>query len=167
MPKEAPLVPEPTEEEVLARQDQAVEYCIQQLANGGTVLAVAKELGVEAGALRHWIVRKEETYKRYAAARELQGTTFAERAIELANAATNKTVGVARLQVDTYRWFASRANPREWGDKQLVETSGEQTLRVVVEEDGGAPMEQTARATAVMSQAVGGTLLSLPAPESL
>jgi hypothetical protein len=133
---------------------EAVEYVLAEMTNGRTMSAVSAELGVPPGAMRYWLTKDPALYKRYQVARELQGTAYAEHAVDIADGATNKTVGVARLRVDTYRWFAARANPREWGDKQFVESEGTQTLRVVVEEEEGAPAKQVARASAVMSAAV-------------
>lgn len=146
-----------------ATRVKAVEHTLQEIPNGRTVADVAREMGVPTGTLRAWLVRDEETYQRYVKAREMQGTSYAEKAVEIADSATNADVGVARLRVDTYRWFAARANSREWGDRQFVKSETDTTLRVLVEEEDAVQAVATIDAPEI---AVREGRVRLPRPEA-
>lgn len=66
-----------------------------------------------------WLATNEEFAKQYAHARELQGETYADRAVDEALTATDAAIG--RLRMDALKWAASKLAPKKYGDKQTVE----------------------------------------------
>jgi len=92
----------------------------------------------------------EDLYMRYRRARVLMGNALAEEAIQIARDSVNDTVMVDRLTVDTLKWASSKAAPQDYGDKQVVEHQGSQTISVKVLEEDRAPAIQ-AMAHAVLA----------------
>jgi transposase-like protein len=91
----------------LGGEDAAFEF----LANGGTVAALCRTLGVGAATFDRWLDRGGETRRKsYAQARARGGQSLAEQTIEIADAATPQEAQVAKLRVDTRRWLAGKLN---------------------------------------------------------
>ncbi len=96
-------------------EDAVLEF----IANGGTVSALCKELGIGTTTFDRWLYRGGETRTvAYARARVRAGQSLAEQTLEIADAATPQEAAVAKLRVDTRRWLASKQAPDEYGDKQ-------------------------------------------------
>jgi len=66
-----------------------------------------------------------EFRQQYAHAREAQADVKFDEAWAIAKAATPENVQVARLQVDTIKWQASKLVPKKYGDRVDVSHSGE------------------------------------------
>jgi hypothetical protein len=76
-----------------------------------------------------WLPHKSTVYRwlgdennrafrdQYACAREAQADGKFDKAWEIASAATVETVQLARLQVDTVKWQASKLAPKKYGEK--------------------------------------------------
>jgi hypothetical protein len=62
-----------------------------------------------------WLATNAEFAKQYAHARELQGDTYADRAVDEALTATDAAIG--RLRMDALKWAASKLNAKKYGDK--------------------------------------------------
>jgi hypothetical protein len=66
---------------------------------------------------------------------------------------------VDKLKIDTFLRLAGKANPQEYGDKQVVEHQGTQKLEIVVREEAkpvrqvSASAQMEAVATSVVAQA--------------
>jgi len=98
----------------LGGEDAAFEF----IANGGTVAALCRTLGVGAATFDRWLDRGGEARRKsYAQARVRGGQSLAEETIEIADAATPQEAAVAKLRVDTRRWLAGKLND-EYSDKQ-------------------------------------------------
>jgi len=71
----------------------------------------------------------DETYKnfsdQYARARDVQQDTLADLAREKAESATVDDWQVARLQIDTIKWHASKVAPKKYGDKLDMNLGGQ------------------------------------------
>lgn len=67
-----------------------------------------------------WLGENEAFASQYARAREAQADCKFEEAWEIAEKATAESVQVARLQVDTIKWQASKLAPKKYGDKVAV-----------------------------------------------
>lgn len=65
-----------------------------------------------------WLATNEEFAKQYAHARETQGETYADRAVDEALTATDASLG--RLKMDALKWAASKLAPKKYGDKLAV-----------------------------------------------
>lgn len=64
-----------------------------------------------------WVIKNPEFAKRYADAKKLRADWAAQKTIDVAEAATPETAAVARLQVDVYRWHASKLDTQAYGEK--------------------------------------------------
>lgn len=132
-------------------REEVFEAVFDGMANGKTVADVARELGLKPGTVRKWLGEDEETYKRYQRMRPLLGAAFAEEAVEVARNTTNAASAADRLLVETLKWAAAKSAPAEYGEKQVLEHQGQQTLQVkVVEEDAPVKNVQALQAGMVM-----------------
>ena len=68
-----------------------------------------------------WLATNEAFAKQYAHARETQGETYADRAVDEALNASDAALG--RLKMDALKWAASKLAPKKYGDK-LALTGG-------------------------------------------
>jgi hypothetical protein len=120
---------------------EVVERVLAEMAEGKTLtettFKVGKALGrsLTHGMVRRWIVADEEYFQRYEKTKSMLGQAFAEEAIKVARESTASTTAMDRVLIDTLKWAASKANPREYGEKQTVEHQGAPTLQVKIVED--------------------------------
>ena len=135
---------------------QALEQVLDGMAEGHTVAETARRLGLRPGTVRVWMAQDEAVFARYQRMKDLLGRALAEEALETARATTGATHQADRLKVDTLRWLASKVNATEFGDRQVVEHQGAQTLKVkVVEEERPVRNAQAmAQGMAVLSAGV-------------
>lgn len=98
--------------------------------------------------------------------RPLLGAAFAEEAIRVARESSNATSAQDRTLIDTLKWAAAKAAPAEYGEKQVVEHQGQQTLQVKVLEDEAPVRNVQALKEAVVaaSLAQATEVVALPAP---
>lgn len=62
-----------------------------------------------------WLATNPEFAKQYAHARETQGETYADRAVDEALNAEDAAIG--RLRMDALKWAAGKLAPKKYGDK--------------------------------------------------
>lgn len=68
-----------------------------------------------------WTEDVEGFREQYTRARQYQAHVYADQIVELAD--TAKDANLARIQVDTRKWYASKVIPKIYGDKQEVEVN--------------------------------------------
>lgn len=68
-----------------------------------------------------WLETHDSFRERYARAREIQATIYADEILTIAD--TCEDANKARLQVDARKWHASKTSPKVWGDLQRVEVN--------------------------------------------
>jgi hypothetical protein len=123
-----------------------MEAVLDRMCGGWTVEEAVRgvegefeKLPVSSATVRQWFVRAEpEMQGRYREARRMMGSALAEEALLVARNTSNATAVADRLLVDTLRWKAGKANPAEYGEKQVVEHQGQQKLEIVVREESKA-----------------------------
>lgn len=71
-----------------------------------------------------WALTDETFSEQYARAREIQAELQADELIAIADEATNETVQVAKLRIDTRKWTAAKLRPKKYGDKVTQEVTG-------------------------------------------
>lgn len=126
----------PAREWTLDERDALVEAVFEGMAEGRTLSATVEDYNVSAGTVRRWITQNEDLFWEYLAARMLMAQSLAEEALQVARDTSNSTVSSDKLKIDTLQWAATKMNPREFGDKQLIQQEGTQTLEIkVVEEE--------------------------------
>lgn len=118
-----------------AKRLETFQRFIQAVEDGQSIKEACKTAGAAWGSIQRWIVDPAnvttdpdrlgppESYAaRYARARLTSAAGFAERALDTALEATDAQL--ARLQVDTLKWRAAMADPKNYGDRKHVEVSG-------------------------------------------
>ena len=135
------------------------------MCEGQTVEEASGVLGVRAATLRQWVLRASpEVQKKYWEARRLWGSALADEAVGIARESVNQTSTVDKLKIDTFLRLAGKANPQEYGEKQVVEHQGTQKLEIVVREEE-KPMRAsvTAQLTEAGASVIAAASQSLPA----
>ena len=126
----------PSREWTVDERDAVVEAVFEGMSEGKTLSETVADYNVTEGTLRRWITRDEDLFWEYLAARALMAQSLAEEALRVARAATNVSASSDRLKIDALQWAATKMNPREFGDKQLIQQEGKQTVEIrVVEEE--------------------------------
>lgn len=80
----------------------------------------------------NWLDENKEFFDQYARAREKQADFLLEEMLEISDLATPENVNVAKLRVDSRKWYITKVAPKKYGDKVTQEITGV----------NGAPIEQ-------------------------
>lgn len=129
-------VPRKPRERSEGERGEVLERVFGMMCEGMSVEECGPVVGVKAGTLRQWVLRSPpEVQKKYWEARRLWGSALAEQAVVIARESVNQTSTVDKLKIDTFLRLAGKANPVEYGEKQVVEHSGAQKLEIVVREE--------------------------------
>lgn len=101
----------------LAKLEQmGVEPLEELLEQGKSITDICKILGVQKKAIHDYLDTPERSGI-LARARVRAADNLAVETLEIADNATPETANVARLQVDTRKWIASKWNGAIYGDK--------------------------------------------------
>lgn len=118
------------------------------MCEGHSVEACGGIVGMKAGTIRQWVLEASPAMReRYFVARRLWGSALADEAVEIARESVNASSTVDKLKIDTFLRLAGKANPAEYGDKQVVEHQGTQKLEIVVREEAKPVRQVSASAT--------------------
>jgi nitrogenase molybdenum-iron protein alpha/beta subunit len=79
---------------------------------------------VSTGVFYDWLKETPERASKWQMVQEIQGSNWAEEALEIADDADSDTVQVARLRSDTRKWLAERFNRPQFGKPELAATVG-------------------------------------------
>ena len=82
----------------------------ERILSGQTVRSINAELGIGWRAFYKWLDAVDGRRQRYEDTLQQAGHAYAARAVDTAQNATAENVNVARLQVDTDKWIASKLN---------------------------------------------------------
>jgi hypothetical protein len=135
-------------------REDAVREVMQKMAEGHTMTAAARALGLPESTVRLWIANNPAWLAEYRRTKVVLGWALADKALEVAQEAKQATFQADRLHVDTLRWLASKVNPDEFGDRTVTEQTGEVTLRIVVEEETIAPQGKAAETMRISARTV-------------
>lgn len=124
-----------------AERAQVLDTVLERMAEGKTLAETARDLAVPESTVRKWFRDDEARGQVYRATKKVLGDALAERALTVAMAADSRTFQADRLKVETLRWLASKVNSEEYGDRTVQETTGEVTLKIVVEEERIEPRQ--------------------------
>jgi len=86
------------------------EEILERIAQGETMQMLCKQYDIGTKLWYKWLDRAEGRRDRYNAAQAEAAHFYANRAVQTAQAVTPDMVNVARLQVDTDKWIASKLN---------------------------------------------------------
>ena len=93
-----------------ALEEVGEDELFEQIASGKSVRSLMKERDIGYKLWSRWLDAKTGRRDRYAAAQLEAGHYYAERAVDTAQNTDPSMVNVARLQVDTDKWMASKLN---------------------------------------------------------
>lgn len=102
---------------------EIADLICEEIAKGRSLRAICADRDAEFDSIPaertvyRWLEEQETFRQHYARAREAQGDGKFEQTWEIAAAATPENVQVARLQIDTIKWQASKLAPKKYGDK--------------------------------------------------
>lgn len=99
--------------------EDVVDSVLEQLALGMSIVEIcsAEDMPNKSTWFR-WLSEKDGLQDRYARAREAQAEVYANEIVEIADNATD--ANLARLQIDSRKWVASKLLPKKYGDKVEV-----------------------------------------------
>jgi hypothetical protein len=86
------------------------EEILERISQGETMQVLCKKYDIGTKLWYKWLDRVEGRRDRYNAAQAEAAHFYANRAVQTAQAVTPDMVNVARLQVDTDKWIASKLN---------------------------------------------------------
>lgn len=99
-----------TKERMKIMEEIGEDGLFEMILSGKTVRSINAELGVGWRAFYKWLDIEEGRRDRYNETLQQAGHMYAARAVDTAQNATPESVNVARLQVDTDKWIASKLN---------------------------------------------------------
>lgn len=109
----------------MARGDKAaacdamgIDELCDRIIDGESQTAIARDIGVSIATLIGWIASDTERSARAREARIASASSFSDKAAEELQGATD-VFGLAKARelASHWRWRASKANPRDFGDK--------------------------------------------------
>jgi len=116
-------------------EEEAQALC-EWITNGRSLSSWCRQAGRSAFIVYGWMRSEPDFARRYAQAHEDRTDTMADDIIEIADqvAGTDNIAAVqaAKLRIETRKWIASKLKPQKYGEKQLVETSGQVTFQLGV-----------------------------------
>ena len=122
---------------------------LHDYATGDTLDVAAKRHGTTAQTLRNWALDDQEAFALYARARNISAGHLEDEALSVARASTATTSAADRVLVDTLKWAAAKRYPKEYGDRQMNESTGTVTVRVIRADapsiEGRVSMQEQAR----------------------
>ena len=119
------------------------EVC-NRIAEGRSLRSVCKDEGMPStSGFMEWVKRDVALTEQYARAMEDRAEALFEETKEIADSATPETVNVARLQVDTRKWFLGKLDSKKYGDRSQVDHTNNgkefQAQTVIIQSTGEAP----------------------------
>lgn len=130
--------------EAEARIDKlGLEALCDRLEAGETQSAICKSIGVTKGSLRRWIALSDDRRAAVYEARVASAQAFDEMAESAIKDAKNSLgLSKARELAHHYRWRASKAAPKEYGDKVELSGDPDSPLQVQIVRYGSGPATQ-------------------------
>lgn len=141
--------------------DDIIDIC-EDVANGKTLTAAAKDRGVSASTVRYQLMMDEQLFAVSARARESGCDALADECIEIAD---DPTIDAAdkRIRIDTRIRLIGKWSKR-YSDKVTVETNSTVTHKYDLDSLGTDRLEQLEAILADARRGPGDALPALPAP---
>jgi hypothetical protein len=109
--------------------DELGDRICEKLAQSKTLRAICREAGMPAEAtVRAWALDLDghgPFAAKYARAREIGYYGMADEILDIADHPDESTVNRDRLRIDTRKWLLSKALPKIYGDKRVVDVDVE------------------------------------------
>jgi hypothetical protein len=108
---------------------EAIAQIIALVAEGKSARKACDEQNVAESTFRDAVAKDDVRAAQYAHAREARGLALAEQALEIADD-LDIPADHKRLMLDARKWFASKLNPKQLGEKLDLNHGGGVDLRV-------------------------------------
>jgi transposase-like protein len=95
-------------------------WVLAQIASGVTINAMARQFDCSRWLLDRWIWMHTKGTTLVQDARRRGATALAEQTVDIADNATMADERVARLQIDSRKWLASKLSPGEYGEQKAA-----------------------------------------------
>ncbi len=95
--------------------------------------------------VKQWKRDKPEFLAQYVLARQEQADYYSEECLRLATEATPETVHVARLQIDTRKWYAGKMHPRAYGDPKSEITVNNSVNNITISAERLSELQEARR----------------------
>ena len=112
--------------------EELVEKILEEIASGKSVIGICRdeEWSPNADTWYRWMYRHEGLSDRYTRAKSISSEFHADQILSIADEATNQNFQVARLQIDSRKWVASKLTPHKYGDKTSIDhTSSDESMK--------------------------------------
>ena len=97
----------------------------ERISQGESLSAICSDEKMPSrDSVYKWMHEDQGLTDQYARAREAQADFYVEEIIDIADKATPEEAQVARLQIDTRKWVASKFHPSKYSDRVQQEISG-------------------------------------------
>ncbi|MGQ0285847.1 terminase small subunit [Pasteurellaceae bacterium 22721_9_1] len=114
-------------------QEVADDICML-LAQGESLRKICERPSMpNKSTVIRWLKENSEFCDQYARAREMQADSLLDEMLDIADCATPEDVQVAKLRVDSRKWYITKVAPKKYGDRVTQEISGVNGSAVKVE----------------------------------
>jgi len=108
----------------------------EQIASGKSLMRICENPDMpKPRTVYRWLREMDDFRHNYENAKEDQADAMVEEMLEIGNSADSENVQVARLQIDTRKWVASKFKSKRYGDKLQTENKSTVTLEGMSDEE--------------------------------
>lgn len=101
--------------------DKLAEDICAKIAKGISLRTICKPKDMpDITTIYYWIKNIDGFSKQYAQAKDDQADSFAEDILQIADNTTPEEVQVAKLQIDSRKWLASKFKAKKYGDSTQI-----------------------------------------------
>ncbi|OOS01271.1 terminase small subunit [Canicola haemoglobinophilus] len=114
-------------------QEVADDICML-LSQGESLRKICERPGMPAQSTIYlWLQENDQFSEQYVRARESQADFLLDEILDIADCATPEDVQIAKLRVDSRKWYITKVAPKKYGDKVTQEISGVDGSAVKIE----------------------------------
>lgn len=116
------------------KSDELIDKIINLVLEGKSIAGICKMEGMpDKSTVFRWMMDDDDFATKCARAKEIGAHAIAEETIAIADNAMDRTeVEKARVQVQARQWYASKLNPKKYGDKLDVTSGGDKVNNITV-----------------------------------
>lgn len=112
--------------------EELEDKMLEEIASGRSVISLCREEDwtPNADTWYRWMYKIDGLSDRYTRAKSISSEFHADQILAIADSADNQNYQVARLQIDSRKWVASKLVPNKYGEKsQIDHTSSDESMK--------------------------------------
>jgi len=112
--------------------EELEDRMLEEIASGRSVISLCREEDwtPNADTWYRWMYKIDGLSDRYTRAKSISSEFHADQILAIADSADNQNYQVARLQIDSRKWVASKLVPNKYGEKsQIDHTSSDDSMK--------------------------------------